>query len=109
MRAEGKEEIKTGEGGETNRAEVHQPLQTFPAVPARLPGLCRSGIAKRVGAGVRANLTVRRQERESERKGKPSTSSDPPPPPADTCAWTPAVSAEVEVSAGVMFLCCWLV
>lgn len=64
--------------GETNRAEVHQPLQIFPAAPARLLGLS-FGIAKRIGTGVPANLTVRRQERERERKKKKrSSSSDPP-------------------------------
>lgn len=60
------------------------------------------GIAKRLGAGVRANLSGRRQESETEREKIPLS----PNIPSDSCVWPLAVSADVEVSADVIFVMC---
>lgn len=73
MRAQGKITKQNVTEWKTNREELHQPLQTFPAVPARLLGLS-FGIAKR-------NLTARRREKKEEEKGERSTSTDTAPPP----------------------------
>lgn len=79
IRAEGKRQSRRGrEGGreeDRSRADVHHPLQTFPAVPARLPGLRRSG-SRSASEPVSEPVYASGNEREEEGKG---TSSDTPP------------------------------